>query len=610
MEAKSSGVSRISTNHFVKIVKESMDNGQRFCFILGSGASVSSGIPMGRVFEMQWMDSLMEIPDDSRNMAEDLYSKKIIKTPFSEIEKAWKDAKTNGGHIPSDYYFDIYELRFPEKRNGYKFLEKYMENAQPSVGYCVLAQVLAADNGLDIVITTNFDSLIEDALFIYTNDRPIVAAHESLADYIDFSKKQRAVIAKVHRGLFFKPMNDRRSTRKLSKEWAKVLNKIFTMYTPIVIGYAGGDGSLMSYLEDGTTEIQGCMYWCLMKGEEPSDRIKKLMSNKSGRFVEISGFDDVMLALGKALEGQRLCSKPNDVGELLEKNAKVRRDKYQEQWNEIEKRTNQKQEPNIAALIEEVKDEENEREKAGKLTAEDHFRRGNRFNDAGKYNAALREYTKAVELNPDYSNAYNNRGHVYNILGNHKRAIIDLTKAIELNPNNASAYNNRGYAYGALGNIEKAMEDFGIAIEQNPNSVNAYNNRGFMKSNMGNNEQAIKDFNKAIELNPGCASAYNNRGYVYANLGDEEQAMEDFKKAIELDSGYANPYKHRGSLHFELGNKEQAMKDLNKAVEINPNYIEAYRKRAQLYRSLSREEEARVDEARADEIENGKKKKR
>ena len=607
MEAKNSGVSRISTNHFVKTVKESMENGQRFCFILGSGASVSSGIPMGRVFEMQWMDSIMEEPEDARNRADDLYKIKTIKTPFGEIEKAWREAKTNGGHIPSDYYFDIYELRFQAKRNGYKFLEKYMENAQPSVGYCVLAQMLAADNGLDIVITTNFDSLIEDALFIYTDDRPIVAAHESLADCIEFSKNQRAVVAKVHRGLFFKPMNDRRSTRKLSEEWTKVLNKIFSLYTPIVIGYAGGDGSLMSYLEKRTTEIEGCMYWCLMKGEEPSNRIKKLVSNKNGRFVEISGFDDVMLALGKAIEGQRLCLTPTNVKELLDKNATVRYEKYEEQYQEIEKRANQKHEPNIAALIEEVKAEENAREKDKALTAWDHFRRGNRFYDEGKFLAAVDEFSKAINKKPDYAEAYNSRGNAHKALGDKFSAIKDYNKAIKQKHGFAEAYYNRGYMYYETGDKSRAKEDFTKAIEFKQGYAEAYYTRGCTHHKLGDETKAIEDYSKAIELEPGYAEAYYNLGCTLYKLGDKTRAIEDYSKAIELKPDVAVYYFNRGNAYFELGDKSKAKEDFSKAIELKQDYTKAYRKLAVVYRSLGLQKEARAVGARADEIENKKK---
>ncbi len=45
----------LSTEHFINTFKTGMDNNERFCFVLGSGASVESGIPMGGTLEMEWL---------------------------------------------------------------------------------------------------------------------------------------------------------------------------------------------------------------------------------------------------------------------------------------------------------------------------------------------------------------------------------------------------------------------------------------------------------------------------------------------------------------------------------------------------------------------------
>ena len=108
------------------------------------------------------------------------------------MQKARKQKKP----IPSEYYFDIYKLRFyPNKRNGYRYMERLMEPCEPSVGYHTLALLLTENNQNNLVITTNFDSLVEDALFLYTMKKPLVVNHESLAGYIE-SDIQRPIVAK------------------------------------------------------------------------------------------------------------------------------------------------------------------------------------------------------------------------------------------------------------------------------------------------------------------------------------------------------------------------------------------------------------------------------
>ena len=57
----------ISVNQLVKAVREGRSNSERFCFIIGSGASVSSGIPTGAGLEAQWMKEMEESPGLDEN---------------------------------------------------------------------------------------------------------------------------------------------------------------------------------------------------------------------------------------------------------------------------------------------------------------------------------------------------------------------------------------------------------------------------------------------------------------------------------------------------------------------------------------------------------------
>ena len=70
---------------------------------------------------------------------------------------------------------------------------------------------------------------------------------------------------------------------------------------------------------------------------------------------------------------------------------------------------------------------------------------------------AIRHYTEALKLKPDYVNAYNNRGNVYRLKGEFDTAIQDLNIAIELKSDYADAYNNRGIVYAEKGEFDTAV---------------------------------------------------------------------------------------------------------------------------------------------------------
>ena len=86
-------------------------------------------------------------------------------------------------------------------------------------------------------------------------------------------------------------------------------------------------------------------------------------------------------------------------------------------------------------------------------------------------------------------------------------------KAIELNPNYAEAYNNRGVTKAGKGDLKGILADYDRAINLKPNFFATYVNRGSVKSRMGDTEGARSDFYEAIELNPVARKTIHELGY-------------------------------------------------------------------------------------------------
>jgi regulator of sirC expression with transglutaminase-like and TPR domain len=70
-------------------------------------------------------------------------------------------------------------------------------------------------------------------------------------------------------------------------------------------------------------------------------------------------------------------------------------------------------------------------------------------------NQHKQDYNQAIELDPEYTYAFNNRGLAYADLKQFEKAIQDYDQAIELNPKDFNAFNNRGTAYAKLKQFEK-----------------------------------------------------------------------------------------------------------------------------------------------------------
>lgn len=533
----------LSAKGLARMMKEAGENGTRFCFILGSGASVESGIPSGSTLEMRWMDCLMGVAEDrgtppmdaneTRKLAEALYTEEAIDHKFKEIEWAWEDAKKAGTPIPSEYYFDLYKLRFhANPHQGYNYLEKIMERCDPSLGYHTLAKLLTVNNLNNLVITTNFDSLVEDALFLYTDKKPLVVSHESLVGYME-ANIQRPIIAKVHRGLMYAPFNSPETTQELKGEWQQALSYALNTYTPIVIGYAGGDHSLMSFLEDKATAMRNGIYWCYWSKADPAqlpeESIQRFVKKRNGYLVPMDGFDALMMEIGQTMFDDAI--RPGLTEKLLKEKHDERVRRYNERWMKLNEN------PDMQKVLQDMnkteEKEEKQREEEEKLTAWDYFRRGLRADEEGRYEDAIKAYLKALEREPENAATYNNMGVAYNNLNENERALEKYNRAIELTPE-AMYYSNRGYTYMRLNRLDKAMADCEKAIELDPDYASAYDNRGDIYYLLQEYEKAIADFTKAIELNPKDKEFYLDRAKTYDAMGEKDLAEADRKTAEGL----------------------------------------------------------------------------
>lgn len=161
--------------------------------------------------------------------------------------------------------------------------------------------------------------------------------------------------------------------------------------------------------------------------------------------------------------------------------------------------------------------------------------RGLGFKKAERYQEAIADFTKAIELNRAYMSPYFNRAFTYQKIGNIQQAIEDYNLALALDPKFAKSYMQRGVAYGSLGDFNQALSDFNKALELDPEDGYSYLNRGVVFLELGEYQQSIEDFKKAVIINPDkAATAYYGLGKVYARVGDTGNAVVNLRKASAM----------------------------------------------------------------------------
>ena len=166
--------------------------------------------------------------------------------------------------------------------------------------------------------------------------------------------------------------------------------------------------------------------------------------------------------------------------------------------------------------------------------AEEYFLGGVTAGQQGQYSNAIADFTKAIELKPDYAEAFYFRGSNYYSKSEYDHAIADFTKAIELKPDYAEAYAFRGFVYNKQDKHDRTIEDSTKAIELNPDYSEAYYIRGVAYGIQRKHDRAIEDYTKTIELKPDQASTYHTRGLTWLVLERWEEARSDLTTAKDM----------------------------------------------------------------------------
>jgi tetratricopeptide (TPR) repeat protein len=134
-----------------------------------------------------------------------------------------------------------------------------------------------------------------------------------------------------------------------------------------------------------------------------------------------------------------------------------------------------------------------------------YYHRGIAYQTNERYPEAIRDYSKAISLNPDFYEAYNNRATVYDTLDQPEPAIRDYTRSLALKPH-FRIYYNRGMSYAWVGAYANAISDFTHSLSLNPDNAGAYVNRGFAYLNIGDRQRARMDFERGCVMgdDTGC----------------------------------------------------------------------------------------------------------
>lgn len=220
------------------------------------------------------------------------------------------------------------------------------------------------------------------------------------------------------------------------------------------------------------------------------------------------------------------------------------------------------------------------------------FLKADILEELGKYDKALKQYDKAIEINGADFSAYNNKAYILNKLEKYKEALQCAHTAIELEPNAAYGYKNKAAALLGLELYEECLETCEEALNKYLYFTEVYiiKMQAFIDINLL--DEALEVFNRAMSYGLKDSKLYYEKARALMYLKRYEEAIQNCNRAIEEDENKADYHYLKALCLHHKEKYEEAKKVFEKVIEIDSNFSAAYFYIIKCLLSLSKTEEA------------------
>jgi protein O-mannosyl-transferase len=549
---------------------------RRFCFVLGAGASKTSRIPTAGELGVEW---LRKIHTEGGGTAGD-FAKWLSEATHGINELPPKTSIADIPAIAAAYPAIYYAKWGHDRAQGHAEIERHIEAAKPSYGYYALAEILASDDPLNpsrhnVVITPNFDNLPAETLGALGKKIPIVIGHSAITDFARPTLK-RPLIIKFHHDFLLAPKSDPKDVSSMEQGYSQALAEIFRLYTPIVIGYGGNDGSLMGLLEKlPEKSIPGGILWCCRKGDAVSQRIQDVVAKQAGTLVEISGFDELMTLLeepfGHVFNPEKLRERADQRAQELTE-AKERLTKMAESGLSSSATSNGSGEGGSSPDVTATASAESsavldalsavpavsQPTKATKKAPLPWWHWQNRINASTDLDEKEKLFSEGLEAT---QNAPQLLGNYAIFLKNQRkddaRAEQYYLKALAADPNHANTLGNYASFLHTQRKDDAGAEEYYLkALAVDPNHANTLGNyASFLYTQRKDDAGAEEYYLKALAVDPNHAAVLGNfASFLHTQRKDDAGAEEYFLKALAADPNQATIL---GSYALFLQNQRQ-----------------------------------------------------
>jgi|GEM_PF-5072679 len=161
-----------------------------------------------------------------------------------------------------------------------------------------------------------------------------------------------------------------------------------------------------------------------------------------------------------------------------------------------------------------------------------------------------------------------------------------LERAVELDPEFAQAYVNLAVVYMNSGEVQLARNNLLRTLQIFPKSELAYFNLGLLYMQSDDHDESINYFQQALKINPNSCEILTELGNAYIKVDNLPMAKQIFQNVLNIDSLYVSAYFYLGTIARKDGAFPLAVKYWLKVIDNNEPYFRLYRQDA--YENLGR----------------------
>jgi len=210
------------------------------------------------------------------------------------------------------------------------------------------------------------------------------------------------------------------------------------------------------------------------------------------------------------------------------------------------------------------------------------FKAGEEFVENNAYSDAIVQYSKAVDLDPDFTKAYLSRANAFELIGNPTQAAEDYKRAIVFMPKDSEVHYQAGRMLNRIDQYDEALRMLNRATSLSRKNLLAYQEKVITLIAMENYSNAYQVADTAILLKKSPLNYYN-RGLVAEKLQNYPQADKDFSKAIGGNSNFIDAYLARAGVEVIQNRLDEAMNDCSRVLAKDDRNVEAYLIRSKIY---------------------------